>query len=103
MNYDLAKKLEEAGFPYNWNIDGLNWITPTLSELIKGCGDKFDRLERCEYPEGNVDWRAYPTEEAWEGTKGYKEYPCVMDCCGYESGDTPEQAVAELYLALNEK
>jgi hypothetical protein len=120
MDYELAKRLEAAGYPYNWHfheLDEGNTCTnyPTLSELIESCGDKFDKLER-EYclsfeDEINddinnnipVNWKAFPTQEAWEETDDYKEYPCVMDCCGYQSGDNPSEAVANLWLALNTK
>lgn len=35
MNYELAKELKDAGFPYKWNIEGVHWTAPTLSELIE--------------------------------------------------------------------
>lgn len=112
MNYKLAKKLKDAGFPQNssdyyrrkYDSDRFTWaVAPTLSELIEACGDKFEHLERVVWTSHEpIHWRAYPTEEAFENTEGYKKYPCVIDCCGYGSGDTPEEAVAELWLDLNE-
>ena len=52
MNYKLAKKLFEAGFPFRqkrWEIDDYppeTYKLPTLSELIKECGDKFSQLNK---------------------------------------------------------
>ena len=88
MNYALAKELKDAGFPEPTHCDcsfsQLNggYYAPSLSELIEACGLKFGSLNRY----GDV-WDAEPpaddiTHGAW-------------------SGDTPEEAVARLWLALN--
>ena len=93
MNYELAKKLKDAGYPQcgifhgiqGWNIEGATSLATaadlvvngnpkitlnyepcehiTLSELIEACGDKFGTLEG--------------------------------------RGTTPEEAVANLWLQLN--
>jgi hypothetical protein len=58
---------------------------PTLSELIEACGDGFSSLEN-----GGDDWGAYSTLITfWNDPVGY--------------GKTPEEAVARLYIALNQK
>lgn len=106
MNYELAKQLKEAGFPQPNanNSDGLNgykgtshqgkWLTiingywfidgvyiPTLSELIEACGDEFAYLKR------------YWPSKIWEA-----------GCDTFEQQDSsPEEAVANLWLALNKK
>lgn len=116
MNYELCKKLKDTGFPqdksqqrswqaihYDLSVKDPHVTIPTLSELIEVCGEEFESLVRVHYPKGNIYYQAYPTEEAWEKTEDYKNYPCMMDCCGYRSGDTPEEAVANLWLALNSK
>lgn len=79
MNYELAKKLKEAGFPSNWELRTEALLPyPTLSELIAACGVKFHRLEQA----GLEKWCSY----AVGGTQGI--------------GSTPEEAVARLWLAL---
>ena len=71
MKYELNQKLGKAGFPY-WTGE-----EPTLSELIEACGKGFWELTK--YPSR---WGAYE----WKGREG--------------SGSTPEEAVANLWLAL---
>lgn len=99
MNYELALKLKESGFPQPesvkipdylptniintssvWELKE-NVYTPTLSKLIEACGDKFDKL-----------LRIYTGE-------------FVAETIGKEPhiGSTPEEAVAKLWLELNNK
>lgn len=112
MNYKLVKKLKDTGFPqkrtgkyfalggeYEYPIipckEEYETVSiPTLSELIEACGDDFESLVLENYPKGNKYWKAYQTDESYKGD-------CVVDCCGYESGDTAEEAVANLWLELN--
>lgn len=114
LSYEQAVKLKEAGFPHDWerfeNHDPellkLNWdmygkgYCPTLSELIEACGDKFECVSRNIIEETSTEkyviWRAYPTDGAYGGD-------CIVDCCGYEIGNTPEEAVANLWFELNKK
>lgn len=108
MNYETARKLKEAGFPqegHDWFCDEGNvfvcegeWaertyykkdcVAPTLGELIEKCGDKFFDLRR--YGE---DWAAI-SNLTFEGLFD-------PDISFYRSGSTPEEAVANLYLALH--
>ncbi len=118
MNYELAKKLKDAGFPQEkcmWHFGGIGvkikdslqvgetyqaevkvepykqeWVAkPTLSELIEACGKEFMLTNEC------GKW------EAWKGSEslmvrmgeGGAKYEC--------EGSTPEEAVAQLWLALN--
>ena len=100
MNYELAKELKDAGFPqtgdYGYSADGQDQYNyhrsipeldhirkPTLSELIEACGDGFFRLSHSENNDG-TEWDA----ESWESGE-------------IETGTTPEEAVARLWLALN--
>ena len=117
MNYELAKKLKDAGFPQTGDLSGMvgiyypneeeTWSTifynqyvtlkieghpeilylPTLSELIEACGGMFRKLENMT---GGL-WKAESIE--------------VMDIpVGYQgSGKTPEEAVANLWLELNKQ
>ncbi len=95
ISYDLAKQLKDAGFPYekykgygghypDQPVNEAPTFSPTLSELIEACGEKFDRLLK------GIEWSAY-----WD--RGVEHPPLT----GY--GSTPEEAVANLWLALNKK
>lgn len=93
---ELAKELKEAGFPQkperlqtfvnNYTrstpLNGDDWLAvPTLAELIEECGEQFGELYR--FPDS---WLAesYSNDDHSEG-----------------SGDTPEEAVARLWLSMN--
>jgi hypothetical protein len=119
MNYKLAKTLKDAGFPQkdrgnilihkkaepkygrperwvpaytkNTKENGLPntmWLyVPTLSELIEACGESFRQLTR------DLDshkWVA--SDNVFYDDAGIQEIS--------ESGATPEEAVANLWLAL---
>jgi hypothetical protein len=113
MDYELAKKLKDVGFiqkgkgrfyclasttlvletetSTNNNVKWLKTYISTLSELIEACGDKFLCLNK--YENNNVKrgtWQAGSVSEAgWKwGKRG--------------EGSTPESAVANLWLALNQ-
>jgi len=62
---------------------------PTLSELIKACGDKFSALSRYDSPG--------ITEEI------HTTFQACYERNAYGHGDTPEEAVARLWLDLNKK
>jgi hypothetical protein len=101
MKYELAKQLKEAGFPqihfcckkedHDCRADEPDCIikvlsTPTLSELIEACGDRFAYVAK----DLEFGWRA----RADGGDSGSLP-PC--------NGSTPEEAVTKLWLALNTK
>ena len=115
MNYELVKQLKDAGFKQNWKEgvwfqDGKMkepWlyteteygypvdpnttravIIPTLSELIEACGEKFGALESVH--------RENPTRQFWRAIT--RDRGMVAG----QLGDTPEEAVALLWLALNQ-
>ena len=98
INYELAKKLKDAGFPMK-RVGGLApdgasvyadakgaYLLPTLSELIEACGTNFYGLRRDRDALG-VYWIA-ETRDNLKNTGG---------------SETPEEAVARLWLALNAK
>lgn len=95
MTYELAKKLKDAGFPQKEN-NSQNWdeptmrfyYSPTLSELIKACGNKFGVLQL-------ADLRKNSKSRWYASTIVYVENPAY--------GKTPEEAVAKLWLELNKK
>lgn len=89
MNYALAKKLKDSGFPQKeWTHSSgikpneIKWYEPSLSELIESCGEPFF-LETC------PNWIAGKTR-GMDGITG-----CVASI--------PEEAVANLWLVLNKE
>ena len=107
MNYDLAKKLKDAGFPQGIgchmygefiNQDGIgdefsnerNAYPPTLSELIEACGDGFGFLAR-------GDEKVIQERVPWVCAKAFLDWNTRC------TGKTPEEAVANLWLKLNKK
>jgi hypothetical protein len=90
MTYKLAKQLRDTGFPYkDPSVTDVEWdkdffIVPDLSELIEACGDLFfDSLINC----GEMGWKATTFVNHMNG----------------QIGNTPEEAVAKLWLALNQR
>lgn len=107
ITYELAKKLKDAGFPLQEHdyyddfatpppgrctncvdVDhDIPWCVPSLSELIEACGDRFGMLRK------NDTWQASTPEHTLP--KGVRHYDIYLS--GYF---TPEEAVANLWLAL---
>lgn len=100
MDYELAKKLKDTGFPQTTK-EGFNVTTisaggvhfPTLEELIEACGDKFYSVSRLPQKDFKDAWGAYSTVP-----KGIN-----VDGLLLGRGSTPLEAVANLYIALNTK
>lgn len=100
MTIKLAKQLKDAKFPFRrWTTelqeqliwdDGKADKEPTLSELIKACGNRFDELSRDETNRGG-EWLAI-----W----GDNQDPSITHT---GQGQTPEEAVAKLWLQINKK
>ena len=85
LNYELTKKLKDAGFPFEFwesKLGDDTYTSPTLSELIEACGDRFGCLAK--------------KEDGW--------YACPFPHDKLSDGidKTPEEAVANLWLELNE-
>ncbi len=113
MNYELAKKLKDAGFSQdgdpdeprptiaspNRNADGLfNYsYLPHLSELIEACGKEtlvlwfFQGTWFCGLRKIIMTDGAFLTDT----------HSFDIDYADYKMGDTPEEAAASLYIALN--
>lgn len=93
MTYELAKELKEAGYymPLTDDelshyqqveiFDGVACHVPSLSELIEACSGKFFKLTY--------------TPQGWL-VQGGEKLTAV-------AGNTPEEALAKLWLALNKK
>lgn len=110
MDYELTKKLKEAGFKFNDPI-GVPVIEttalppagsfvlgedypriPTLEELIEACGEEMWNLQRTNAFDGikkSTNW------QAWNGLEGRASIT--------RSGKNPNEAVANLWLELNKK
>ena len=129
ITYKLAKQLKDAGFPqkgtqgyYNNEADKICFTTdnsttdtagviieysdpehkiisktskayivivPTLSELIEACGEDFGALKRY--------------TNAWQARDFEADCPERGNIGIIKTGDTPEEAVARLWLELNSK
>ncbi len=107
ITYELAKKLKDVGFPQNsydkngtpvarlgrmsGNQDRINFqeevIAPSLSELIEECGMGFETLHEDSF------------ENWFAGIYNWYDHYWVT----IETGKTPEEAVANLYIKLHEK
>jgi hypothetical protein len=90
ISYELARKLKDAGFPQSEFPRAQQQTVryarmPTLSILIEACGEGFGALGRepncwvaCEYVSERGEWS------------------------NAHEGETPEDAVARLWLSLNQ-
>lgn len=117
LSYKICKRLKDAGFPQyldTWdkiypeeseaffdkkkvNLNATPYLReagedeikiPTLEELIEECGDRFSSLEATRKDEDIIGWCAYDyAGDAFEEKKG----------------DTPEEAMAILWLSINKK
>lgn len=92
LPYETCLALKAAGFPQDIgqvvcvNVGGPNdgvYVVPSLSELISELGDDFEALTK-----QAGGFAAIPTNVRWM----HKVPPSF--------GTTPEQAVANLYLAI---
>ncbi len=104
MNYELAKQLKDAGFQMNklkgmgdrcngdfFSYDKELYTIPTLSELIEACGKDFGSLWHPLQHIKDDKWLAKRSDIApWNVKRDFY-------------GDTPEEAVANLWLELNKK
>lgn len=104
MKYALAKELKDAGFPqhiekkgrtgfFSEGTKGEDYYVPTLEELVSAIGEDFDLL--CFDARGSSDvrfGRGYRREEKWSASSWSRK-------SGF--GNTPTEAVARLWLALN--
>jgi hypothetical protein len=101
MNYELCKKLKDAGFPQNSktisfgediipienpNSEEMKVSIPTLSELIEACGNRFSSL----------------TLLAENPTTKQKLWQSRGEKIDLSWNYSPEEAVANLWLALQD-
>lgn len=93
INFELAEKLyKDETFKSTVPVTKANekyLEYPPLSELIRALGTKEFYLAR-EDEDGEWICRYDDSDD------------CMIDCCGSEGkGDTPEEAVANLWLEIN--
>ena len=115
MNHELLVSLKRAGWPqirvdaeFVVNDDGnlatieLNqgkYTIPTLSELIEACGDDFLGLTHTPFhPTPSIPADSMPMEWMSLGGKNMGTHFSYQ-----QSGHSPEEAVARLWLALSKK
>lgn len=100
MDYELAKKLKDAGFPQRHlnnktDFDGdkscISYV-PTLSELIEVCGDSL-RWIKHNIHDKKIEWMAQGCQSL-TGHKG-KDIRC--------RAETIEEAVAKLWLEIKKE
>lgn len=111
MTYELAKQLKDAGFPlkpasmedgkdskrkyqmFEYGLDSIGrngiWLYPTLSELIEACDNSLFALSRTKHGTRTNWYCVYNNSLLDKALLETKEYA------------TPEEAVANLWLALN--
>ena len=101
MIYELAKQLKDAGFPQTspgmpFLLTHINdkgaidemCVNPSLAQLIKACGEHFALHKNSDH------WKA------WQINSNPRE----PNAANFEEiGSTPEESVARLWLALNQK
>ena len=117
MTYELAKQLKDAGYPqetefyfapkltrfngandHNWDgesmtrmlgsYEGLLKVAcPSLSELIEKCGEDFGELKK-------------QTRDGWSCTPSRF---IGFDNLRFQNHSNPKEAVAELWLVINNK
>lgn len=124
MNYELGKKLKDAGFPQRKGVDGDDFrmqlrygfptyfcehgnncgnahcptqvYIPRLTELIQACGDEFYSLQKS--VEGfAVKSRTEMRKDIHDRMEG------LINTYVDTYYETPEEAISNLYLALHAK
>lgn len=87
MTYELARRLKDAGYKGYLHFNGDGTVTYDLPELIEACGRII----------------LMPCEQGWH--TGFEGYPIshLAEDRPQSCGGTPEEAVAKLWLALNER
>jgi hypothetical protein len=113
MNYALAKELKDARFEpqmttgarrgYYIGPESDQIYVPTLEELIEACGRT--RANYRGWPCGFVlIWFEASTKENSRWQAGYEDINLVnLALSPAGDGDTVEEAVAKLWLAINKK
>lgn len=107
MDYELAKELKDAGFPFRewgfgpmttpmfiFNDSAQRYACPILKELIEACGSMFV-LHSPSSLDVNEEYYQHPAT-VWTA---YSQKRRTI----YGTGLTPDEAVARLWLATKQK
>ena len=114
LSYETAKKLKDTGFymhpakmqgKIEQRPEPENHIYyPTLSELIEACGENFRQLLFGTFYLWEEESKSHKDFEGWfAGSEGTGEDGSHIwdEFSPHGFGKIPEEAVANLYLALN--
>jgi len=117
MDYKLAKQLKAAGYPQpDW--ENMFYVgsappdkdfayTPTLSELISACGDGFQDLRHGAWVDDDTfdhdKWAASTRTHDCDCDDPDRKDSKFHVNWEYAVGDSPEEAVAKLWLEMKEK
>jgi hypothetical protein len=94
MDRELARQLKAAGLDTDgdepayqyFTLDGERYRAPTLEELLEACGDYVYLL---------------PLDDGWGAGKSSRPFDRRLRFDTKATGDTPQEAVARLWLALH--
>jgi hypothetical protein len=114
ISYKLAKELKDAGFrqdgrsgifvyagAFTGNNEATRSYVPTLEELIEACGDGLIGLLRV--LKNSIKDEVKPNAPATWHAKGHMWSGAIYGTGLSETGSTPDEAVALLWLALNKQ
>ena len=94
MNFELIKKLKDAGFSLRQShveIDGIRYDLPSLEELIEACPTNI----------GKATFVLGSANHGKEWVACYFDFVTNRGSDFNETGSTPVEAVATLWLALH--
>jgi hypothetical protein len=110
MNYELAKELKDAGFPQqlragtmlrkNSGPENTDAYAPTLEELIEACPKRLTE-EGAKDVHFSLTWQYMVLRGGDCWVAEYIIDELAMGDTGF--GDTPDEAVAQLWLVLKKK
>jgi hypothetical protein len=104
MNYELAKRLKEAGFPQEQR-DG-TFLRRPWDSTAKGSDDPYsptleELIESCPKNVGKATFVLGSANQGQEWVACYFDFATNRGSEFNESGSTPVEAVARLWLALH--
>lgn len=92
MTYELAKQLKNAGYNGYLHFNGDGTVNHDLSELIEACESSYD--------DDGVTFNLTIRKSGDHWVASYQSQS-LESGRGFSLGDTPEEAVAKLWLSLN--
>jgi hypothetical protein len=94
MNFELVKKLKDAGFSLRHGdieVEGIRYDLPCLEELIEACPTNI----------GKATFVLGSANQGKEWVACYFDFVTNRGSDFNETGSTPVEAVAKLWLALH--